>query len=62
MPKDGPAWPVPMRIASKSGITSPSTSRRRNHNNLLTAKWGSWKIVATVFWKIAMLHLTLFAE
>src|SRR5215472_7302080 len=27
--KDGPAWPVPMMIASKSGMTSLSSSRRR---------------------------------
>src|SRR5215471_2295781 len=33
--KDGPAWPVPMMIASKSGMTSLSRSRRRHYNNRL---------------------------
>ena len=33
--KDGPAWPVPMMIASKSGMTSLSSSRRRHYNNQL---------------------------
>src|SRR5208282_4440608 len=30
--KDGPAWPAPMMIASKSGMTSLFSVRRRNHN------------------------------
>jgi hypothetical protein len=31
--KDGPAWPVPMMIASKSGMTSRPSSRRCHYNN-----------------------------
>jgi hypothetical protein len=31
--KDGPACPVPMMIASKSGTTSFSSSRSRYHRN-----------------------------
>src|SRR5215813_7535712 len=33
--KDGPAWPAPMMIASKSGMNSLSSSRRRHYNNQL---------------------------
>src|SRR6516225_4450862 len=31
--KDGPAWPVPMIIASKSGMTTLSSSRRLHYDN-----------------------------